>query len=163
PFPHVAEHLPAAERAVACWERRDVDRRREGEIEIGVPMVRRCLAPWPAALAVGKARAARYGLADRRRLPFRLGRQAAPRPAAPGLRLVPIDERDGRVGGQLLSFGMAAPCPPAVVLGQPIDRALGACALAPGPARLGPKLARAISAGFDEGRELGVRDRRLGE
>src|SRR5712691_9551899 len=70
PFPHVAEHLPAAERAVACWERCDVDRRREGEIEIGVPMVGRRLAPWPAALALGKPRAARDGLADRRRLPL---------------------------------------------------------------------------------------------
>src|SRR5260370_39575045 len=112
-------------------------------------MVGRCLAPGPTALALGKPGAARDGLADPRRLPFRLGRQAAPRPAAPGLRLVPIDEHDGPVGCQLFGSCMAAPCPPAVV-GQPIDRALGAGALAPGPALLGPKLAHAIAAGLDQ-------------
>jgi len=76
---------------------------------------------------------------------------------------MPIDEHDGRVRRQRLDPGVAAPYPLAVLLGQPIDRALGTRLLAPCPAFLAPEFAHAIAAGLDEDRKLGVRHRRLGD
>src|SRR5712691_4030508 len=53
PFPQVADHLPAAEGAVAWGASGDIDRSFEGEIEVGAVAARRRLAPRPAALAIG--------------------------------------------------------------------------------------------------------------
>src|SRR5262249_50567646 len=93
-----------------------------------------------------KLRAARARLADRGGFPLRLARQPTSRPAAPGLRLVPIDEGDRRVGRKRFGRIVAAPCPGTVPLRQPIDRSFGTRGLPPGPAFLAPKLAGAIAA-----------------
>src|SRR5262249_57079795 len=51
PFPHIAGHLPASERAVAGGAGRDLERVLECEIEVGVLAARPRLAPPPPALA----------------------------------------------------------------------------------------------------------------
>src|SRR5260221_4925741 len=122
----------------------------EGEIEVGVFAVRRRIAPGPATLAVGQAGAVRARFADGRGFPFGLGRKPALGPVAPGLRLIPIDERHRRVRRELLDFVVAAPRPAAAVILEPVDRLLGRYALAPGPGRRAPEFPAAINAVVDE-------------
>src|SRR5262249_13662091 len=162
PFPHIADHLPASEGAVAGGAGSNIERTVEGEIEVGAFLARRPLAPGPVALAIGQAGAVRARLADSRGFPFGLGRKPALSPVAPGLRLVPIDKCHRRVRRQLIDFVVAAPRPAAAVMLKPVDRLLGGEALAPGPARRAPEFPSAIAAAVYEGGELGVRDRRLG-
>src|SRR5262249_3246097 len=123
PFPHIPDHLPASEGAVARGARGDVERAVEGKTEIGAFGARRRLAPRPAALEVGQAsrtlldhggspaRRARPG----RRLTLRRGGAAgarrscsmlAPRTSKGGLR--------GGGGGALRFCRGSAPssCPP---------------------------------------------------
>src|SRR5262245_21119464 len=92
PFPHIPDHLPASEGAVARGARGDVERAIEGKTEIGPLGARRRLAPRPAALDVGQTQAGRARLAHGGSLPFGLGGQPALSPVAIGLRLVPVDE-----------------------------------------------------------------------
>src|SRR5207237_5778519 len=106
--------------------------------------------------------AVRARFADGRGFPFGLGRKFALGPVAPGLRLIPIDERHRRVRRELLDFVVAAPRPAAAVMLEPVDRLLGRCALAPGPARRAPEFPSAITAVVDERGELGIRNRGLG-
>ena len=120
------------------------------------------IAPGPATLAVGQAGAVRARFADGRGFPFGLGRKSALGPVAPGLRLIPIDERHRRVRRELLDFVVAAPRPAAAVILEPVDRLLGRYALAPGPARRAPEFPSAITAVVDERGELGIRNRGLG-
>src|SRR5215813_12706741 len=162
PFPHIADHLPASEGAVACGAGSDLERIVEGEIEVGAFAARRRLAPGPAALPVGQAGSVRARFADRRGFPFGLGRKPALGPVAPGLRLVPSDERHRRVRRELLDFVVAAPRPAAAVILEPVDRLFGRYALAPGPTRGAPEFFSAITAVADERGELGIRNRSFG-
>src|SRR5262249_61198919 len=160
--PHIAGHLPASERAVAGGAGRDIERILEGEIEVGALAARRRIAPRPAALAIGQARAVRAGFAASRGFPFGLGRKPALGPVAPGLRLVPVDECHRRLRRQFIGFVVAAPRPAAVGFFKPVNRLLGGEALAPGPARRAPEFPSAIAAAVYESREFGVRDGGLG-
>src|SRR5205823_5216135 len=93
PLPHVAEHLPAAEGAVARRERADVDAAEAIAVEVRELGRGRVVAPGVAALARSE-RSSRRGLAGRRDLPLELGRQAARSPAAigGGLELAHVDD-----------------------------------------------------------------------
>ena len=82
PFPHVADHLPAAERAVARGARRRRAVRR-CEVKLGISEARRRLAPRPPALAVGQPQPSATGSPTGRSLPFGLGREPALGPVAP--------------------------------------------------------------------------------
>src|SRR5262249_40630919 len=55
PFPHIADHLPASEGAVAGGAGSDIERTVEGEIEVGAFLARPPFAPPPAALPLGQA------------------------------------------------------------------------------------------------------------
>src|SRR5215469_5025264 len=114
PFPDIADHLPAAEGAVARGVSRDNERRVKSKIEIRVLMRWRGSAPGPRPLHLGKTIAISAWLANCRRLPLRLGGQPALRPAAPGLGFVPVDENNRSVGRKNLGAVVAAPCPHAV-------------------------------------------------
>src|SRR5262249_7976221 len=122
----------------------------------------RRLAPGPAPLALGQARAVRARFADRRGFPFGLGRKPALGPVAPGVRLIPSDERHRRVRRELLDFVVAAPRPAAAVILEPVDRLFGRYALAPGPTRGAPEFPSAINAVTDERGELGIRNPSFG-
>src|SRR5262249_29372102 len=151
PFPHVADHLSAAESADASPTGGDVDWTVEGEIKIGALFGRHRFTPGPTSLSVGQAGAICGRLADRCDLPFRVGRRPALGPVAQALCLVPVDECHGSMGWERLDLVVATPCPGAAVVLEPIDRPLGTGALAPSPARRVPEFASAIAAGFDEG------------
>src|SRR5262249_45243906 len=154
PFPHIAGHLPASERAVAGGAGRDIERILEGKIEVGALAARRRIAPRPAALAIGQARAVRARFADGRRFPFGLGRKPALGPVARGLGLVPVEEGPRRVGGGFIVFVEAPPRPAPPVVFDPVARLLGGWALAPGPPRRAPESPSAITAAFYESCEL---------
>src|SRR5262249_46526858 len=94
PFPHVADHLPAAEGAVAVSQGVDVDRSVKSVVEVGMGWRRRLLAPWPASPCSGELHANRISLADRRDFPFGFAWQASPGPAAPRFGLEPAHEND---------------------------------------------------------------------
>src|SRR5262249_61229680 len=94
--------------------------------------------------------------------PSRLPGQPAFGQAAPGVRLVPVDECDRRVRSQRLDPAEAAPMPDAAVLREPVGGPLGTCALAPKPTFDAPKFFRAITVGFHKSCEFGIRDRGLG-
>src|SRR5262249_6942532 len=111
PFPHIPDHLPASEGAVARGARGDVERAIEGKTEIGAPGARRCLAPRPAALDVGQTQAGRAWLAHCGSLPFGLSGQPALGPIAIGLRLVPVDESYRGVRRERFDFVVVAPRP----------------------------------------------------
>src|SRR5512144_622187 len=162
PLPHIADHLTASKGTVAGSAGGNIERSVECEVEIGVLAARRCLAPWPTALAVGQAGAIRNGFAKRGGLPFGFGREPAFGPATPGFGLIPIDEHDRRMGRQRLDVLIATPSPVAAVRFKPIDRPFGPRALAPRPPGSAPELTVAISAGTNEIRELGIRHGRLG-
>src|SRR5262245_17537394 len=162
PFPHIADHLPASEGAVARAAAGDIERTVEGEIEVGAFLARRRFAPGPAALAIGQAGAVGARFADSRGFPFGLGRKPALGPVAPGLRLVPVDECHRRLRRQLIGFVVASPRPATLVFFKPVNRLLGGDALAPGPAHRAPEFPSAIAAAVYESGELGVRDGGLG-
>src|SRR5712671_2989166 len=101
------------------------------------------------ALGVGQTGAVRDRFAERGGLPFRLGREPALGPIAPGLRLVPVDERHRRMRGELLDLAVASPGPAAAVVLHPVDRPFGRRAFAPGPARGAPEFAMPIPTGIN--------------
>src|SRR6516165_2814684 len=111
PFPDIADHLPAAEGAVALGVSRDIERSVKSKIQIRVLMRWRGSAPGPRPLHLGKTIAISAWLANCRRLPLRLGGQPALRPATPGLGFVPVDENNRSVGRKNLGAVVAAPCP----------------------------------------------------
>ena len=125
PFPNITEHLSAAECAVACRAGGNVERGVEGKVEIGM-LARRCgAAPRPSPLHPGKTAAFGARLTEGRRFPFHLGRQSAPRPAAPCLGLVPVDERNRRVRSKRHGPIIAAPRPGAIRFRLPVDWTFG--------------------------------------
>src|SRR5262249_47531457 len=161
-FPHIPDHLPASEGAVARGARGDVERAIEGKTEIGAPGARRCLAPRPAALGVGQTQAGRAWLAHCGSLPFGLSGQPALGPIAIGLRLVPVDESYRGVRRERFDFVVVAPRPAVALVIEPVGRMLRPRARAPLPSRHAPEFAALIAALLHEGGELGVRDRRFG-
>src|SRR5262249_28088421 len=151
------------EGAVACRTGCDIERRVERKSDIGMIGSGGCLAPGPSALPVGKARTGRIRLAERSNFPFGFGRQAPLRPIAPGFRLIPIYNCHPPMGRELLDLAVASPSPAAALFREPIDRPFGASALAPLPASRAPEFRTAVSGVLDEGGELGIRHRRLGD
>src|SRR5262249_18350014 len=158
PFPHIAAHLPASERAVAGGAGRDSERILEGEIEVGAFAARRRLAPRPAALAIGQARTVRARFADSRRFPFGLGRKPALGPVAPGLRLVPVDECYRRVRREPIDVFVAPPRPAAPVVFYPIDPPPRGPALAPGPPPPPPRIPPPATPAFSVKLDIRRRD-----
>src|SRR5262249_25430825 len=122
PFPHIPDHLPASEGAVARGARGDVERAVEGKTEIGASGARRRLAPRPAALEVGQA--SRTWLAHGGSLPFSLGGQPALGPVAVCLRLVPVNEGYRGVRRERFDFVVAAPRPAVALVIEPVGRML---------------------------------------
>src|SRR5262249_22041962 len=82
-------------------------------------------------------------------------------PFAPSPRLVPIDEGHRGIRRQRLSLAIPAPCPAAGSF-EPINRALCAAMLPPGPACRVPELLSPVSTRFDEGSIFRICDRRFG-
>src|SRR5262249_24754980 len=137
PFPHIPDHLPASEGAVARGAGGDVVRAVEGKTEAGALGARRRLAPRPAALGVGQA--VRTWLAHGGSLPFSLGGQPALGPVAVGLRLVPVDEGYRGVRRERFDFIVVAPRPAAALVIEPVGRMLPTRALPPLPPRPPPQ------------------------
>src|SRR2546425_2059298 len=156
PLPHVADHLPAADRTVAGRQRAHVERSAGAVVEIGARGRRRRVAPGETPLA------ARGRVERGRHLPLRLGGEPPARPAAERLRLVPVHVHD-RVprleGPQQVEAALA----PATAGALPEQRMLGALAAAPVPAAPSPALATPIAAVVDEALELRVGDGRRGD
>ena len=123
PLPGVADHLPAAEGAVARRQRADVDGAERAAVEVGERRRRRRVAPGVTALARGERAAVRGRLARRGHLPLELGGQPPACPAAAGLRLVPAHVDDRGVRRQRFPAVEAAQLP-AVAAAPPVDRVL---------------------------------------
>ena len=103
------------------------------------------------------------GIEGGRHLPFRLGGQPPPRPAAERLRLVPVHVHD-RMPGIERHEPIEPPLEPAAApLRAPEERMLGPLAPAPVPAAPAPPFAPPIATVVDEGLELGVGDGRRGD
>src|SRR5206468_1636602 len=122
-------------------------------VEPGLPRSRGSAAPGEAVLRPLR------GVEGRRRLPLRLRRQAAPRPAAIGLGLVPAHVEDGAMRLQSQPAVEVAPLP-AIARTTPVDRPLGADHGAPPPALFAPQLAAAVAAVLHESGELVLGHRR---
>src|SRR5215469_1481964 len=114
PFPNIADHLPAAEGAVAPGAGCDIERSVKSKIQICILVRRRGTTPRPGTLHRGQTPAVGAWLADCCRFPLRLGGQPTLRPAAPGLGFVPVDENNRSVWRKDLGAVVAAPCPHAV-------------------------------------------------
>src|SRR5262249_22557440 len=109
PFPHIPDHLPATEGAVALRTSRNVERSVKRKIQIRLLTCRCVAVPRPRPLHPGEAVAVGAWFANRSRLPLHLGRQSAPGPAAPGLGLVPVDENNRGIWSE--DFGAIIPAP----------------------------------------------------
>src|SRR5205823_15096536 len=157
PFPDVADHLPAADRTVAVGQRAHVDRPTGEEVEVRALAGRGRVAPGEAMISSGR------GIEGGRHLPFHLGGQPPPRPAAERLRLVPVHVHD-RLPGIERHEQIEPPLEPAATpLLAPEERMLGPLAPAPVPAAPAPPFAPPIAAVVDEGLELRVGDGRRGD
>src|SRR4029077_19098305 len=160
PFPDIADHLPAAEGAVALGTSRNVERSVEHKIQICM-LARRCsAAPRPGPLHAGEATAVRARLSNRRRFPLRLGRQSAPGKAAPSLGLVPVDENNRSVRSEKFGAIVPAPCPDAVGFRLPVYRTFSTLTFSPCPAIIAPKFTNAVTAGLNKRCKFAIGDRR---
>src|SRR5262245_40555766 len=160
PFPHIADHLTNAERAVA--RRRGVYRDASAFAPIQVrPLGRgRFVAPRIFALARREAASVRLRFATRRRLPFGFGRQPAFGPPAIGFGFIPVDVDHRQIGFERNPLIENAALPFALAGGAPVDGMLGALALAPGPSLITPQFPATVTGVAYELVEFGLRDRR---
>src|SRR5919204_2381869 len=139
PLPHVADHLPAADRTVARRQRAYVERAAGAVIEIRALGRGWPVAPGEPTLASGR-RLERGG-----HLPLRLGGQSPPGPSTERFGLVPVDVHD-RVPRFERHEQIEPSLEPASVLTLPEQRMLGALTPAPVPAAPSPALATPIAA-----------------
>src|SRR5262249_58831205 len=137
---HVAEHLPAAARAVARRERRDPHAAPGPAVQVGPVRRWRGVPPREEALPPALRRP------GRRRLPLGLGREAPSGPAAIRLGLVPADVDHRAVRLQRYPAVEVAPLP-AARLASPVGRLFRARALPPEPPLRAPPGAASAAAG----------------
>src|SRR5262249_21785838 len=154
--PDVADHLTAAEGAVAGRQRAHVEAAHGPRVEVR-PLRRRGLVPpRKAALALREAAASRTGLQGRGRLPLGFGREPTAGPPTVGLGSVPAPVDPGPVGleGDPAIEVAALPAP---IGAPPVEGMIGADAAPPLPAGLAPRLRTPIAAIVDESGELRLR------
>ena len=124
-------------------------------------LARRCgAAPRPGPLDPGEAAAVGARLANRRRLPLRLGRQSAPSKAALSLGLVPVDENNRSVRSEKFGAIVPAPRPDAVGFRLPVYRTFSTLTFSPCPAVIAPKFTNAVTASLNKRCKFAIRDRR---
>src|SRR6266568_2182633 len=144
PFPHVADHLAAAESAVAVGEGAHVGAPARAPVEVRALWGRRIVPPGEPPLPRGEAAPAGARLQRGRRFPLRLGGQAAPGPRAVGLGLVPAHVDDGPVRLEP-DPAVEVAAMPAHRVATPVHGVRGLDARAPPPPTLAPQLAPRVA------------------
>src|SRR5207249_8211684 len=105
PLPDVADHLPAADGAVALGQRAHVDGPARTEVEARAGGGRCAVAPGITPLVAGRR------LDGRRHLPLGLGGQSPAGPPAIRVRLVPVEDRKStRLNSSHVSISYAVFC-----------------------------------------------------
>src|SRR5262245_8974438 len=160
PFPHIADHLTDAERAVVRRQCVYRDASAFAPIQVRSLWRGRFVAPRIFALAQGDAAPVSRRFTARRHLPFGLGRQSAFGPPAIGFGLIPVDVDHRQIGLERNPLIENSALPVVFARGAPVNWMRGARALAPAPALIAPQFAATVTGVVHKLGEFGLGDRR---
>src|SRR5215472_376229 len=143
PFPHVADHLTATERAVAGCKSSHVRRASGAATKVGLLRAWRRISPGKVTFALGPNTAQR--LSRRRNFPFGFCREAPSCPIAIGFRLPPVHVQHWTMWLEVQPAVKIAPQPAPAAFTMPIRRMFRSRALPPTPAAFAPELSLPIT------------------
>ena len=122
PFPHVSNHLPAAEGAVALWKGVHVDAPHPIPIQVCPRRHRRLVAPGETSFLGRKSLTVWLRFRGGSNLPLNFGWESTPCPTTIRFSLIPVDVDDRKVRFEWHPFVKMPTQPAAVRVTLPVDR-----------------------------------------